>query len=119
MLVEALKVSFTRIIDSFHSVIHLASSEQLEQELIAAYSQIMTEYRNETLLQMQAQTIREDEVVSVMQQGLREIHTTVYDAFRRAGIEQAMERTMLFLARGMLCNISMSLDLPELMKKND
>ncbi|MEK4734704.1 TetR/AcrR family transcriptional regulator [Paenibacillus sp. FSL L8-0641] len=119
LLVEALKVSFTRIIDSFHSVIHSASSEQLEQELIAAYSQIMTEYRNETLLQMQAQTIREDEVVSVMQQGLREIHTTVYDAFRRAGIEQAMERTMLFLARGMLCNISMSLDLPELMKKND
>ncbi|MNI93048.1 hypothetical protein D3C73_1509370 [compost metagenome] len=54
-----------------------------------------------------------------MQQGLREIHTTVYDAFRRAGIEQAMERTMLFLARGMLCNISMSLDLPELMKKDD
>ncbi|KAF6618733.1 TetR/AcrR family transcriptional regulator, partial [Paenibacillus sp. EKM208P] len=43
----------------------------------------------------------------------------VYDAFRRAGIEQAMERTMLFLARGMLCNISMSLDLPELMKKDD
>ncbi|MDP1512724.1 TetR/AcrR family transcriptional regulator [Paenibacillus sp. CMAA1739] len=116
LLIEALKVSFDRIIDSFQGVIHLASSEQLEQELIAAYSQIMMEYRNEILLQMQAQTIREDVVVSVMQQGFREIHTTVYNAFRQAGIEQAMKKTMLFLARGMLCNISMSLDLPELMK---
>ncbi|MEE4570442.1 TetR/AcrR family transcriptional regulator [Paenibacillus polymyxa] len=119
LLIEALKVSFARIIDSFHRVIQSASSEQLEQELIAAYSQIMTEYRNEILLQMQAQTIREDVVVTVMQQGLREIHTTVCDAFCQAGIEQALERTMLFLARGMLCNISMSLDLPELMKTDD
>ncbi len=114
-----MKVSFARIIDSFHQVIHSASSEQLEQELIAAYSQIMMDYRNEILLQMQAQTIREDVIVSVMQQGFREIHTTVYNAFRQADIEHAMEKTMLFLARGMLCNISMSLDLPELMKIDD
>ncbi|KJD45857.1 MULTISPECIES: TetR/AcrR family transcriptional regulator [Paenibacillus] len=119
LLIEALKVSFARIIDSFHRVIHSVSSERLEQELIAAYSQIMVEYRNEILLQMQAQTIHEDVVVNVMQQGFREIHAAVYDAFRQAGIEQALERTMLFLARGMLCNISMSLDLPELMKIND
>ncbi|WP_226000086.1 TetR/AcrR family transcriptional regulator [Paenibacillus sp. BJ-4] len=116
LLVEALKVSFARILESFQQVIHSAPSEQLEQELIAAYSQIMTDYRNEILLQMQAQTIGEDVVVSVMQQGFRDIHSTVYDAFRHAGIEQASQRTMLFLARGMLCNISMSLNLPELMK---
>ncbi|TKH41466.1 TetR/AcrR family transcriptional regulator [Paenibacillus terrae] len=119
LLIEALKVSFARIIDSFHRVIHSVLSERLEQKLIAAYSQIMVEYRNEILLQMQAQTIHEDVVVNVMQQGFREIHATVYDAFRQAGIEQALERTMLFLARGMLCNISMSLDLPELMKIDD
>ncbi|EHS57522.1 TetR/AcrR family transcriptional regulator [Paenibacillus kribbensis] len=116
LLVAALKVSFARILESFQQVIHSSPSEQLEQELIAAYSQIMIGYRNEILLQMQAQTIGEDVVVSVMQQGFRDVHTTVYAAFRQVGIEHALERTMLFLARGMLCNISMSLDLPELME---
>lgn len=116
LLIEALKVSFARILESFLQVIHSSQPEQLEPQLVAAYSHIMKEYRHEILLQMQAQTICEGEVVSVMQQGFRDIHTMVYDAFRHAGIEQARERTMLFLARGMLCNISMSLDLPELME---
>lgn len=81
LLIEALKVSFARILESFLQVIHSSPSEQLEPQLVAAYSQIMKAYRHEILLQMQAQTIFEGEVVSVMQQGFRDIYTMVYDAF--------------------------------------
>ncbi|NHN31683.1 TetR/AcrR family transcriptional regulator [Paenibacillus agricola] len=115
LLLEALEVSWTRILDAFRSVIHTVSSDQLEKELIEAYVQIMKSYQNETLLQMQAQTIKEDAIVEVMQKGYRNVQQLVVDAFKQAGIEKPYERTIIFLARGMLCNISMALHLPELM----
>ncbi|WP_223068647.1 TetR/AcrR family transcriptional regulator [Paenibacillus caui] len=119
LLIEALKVSFDRIAESFQMVIQSASSEMLEQELIEAYSRIMTEYRSETLLQMQAQTIRDDAVAHVMKEGFSVIRKMVYEAFRKANIGKPSEKTLLFLARGMLCNVAMALDLPELMKIDD
>lgn len=41
----------------------------------------------------------------------------VLDAFRKANIPHPEERTLLFLAKGMLCNIAAALDMPELMEK--
>ena len=119
LLVEALEASWTRIIEAFQAIVTSASDEELERQLIVAYADIMNAHRNEIILQMQAQTIQEPAIAEVMQRRFHEIHEMVYRAFEKAGMERPLERTLLFLARGMLCNISMSLNLPELMKMED
>jgi hypothetical protein len=88
----------------------------LEQELITAYEEILTAHKPEMLLQMQAQTMQEEPIREAMQAGFREIRGIVLEAFQKNAIPNSEERTLLFLARGMLCNISMALGLPELMK---
>ncbi|WP_054025993.1 TetR/AcrR family transcriptional regulator [Bacillus sp. FJAT-28004] len=115
LLKEALEVSWTRIVEAFRSVIETAGPDQLEKELVEVYIQIMKSYQNETLLQMQAQTIKDEAIVEVMQNGYREVQQLVYNAFQQAGLENPKEKTIIFLARGMLCNVSMALSLPELM----
>ncbi len=119
LLEEALKVSWSRINDSFLQVIQSATAEDLEKELISAYTEIMRNNENEILLQMQAQTIREENIIKVMQEGFLEIQSTVLNAFKSKGILNPSEQTLLFIARGMLCNISFSLQLPQLMDIDD
>ncbi len=115
LLLAALDASWQRIADAFRQVIH-SSSPQLEQDLIIAYEGIMNAHRSETLLQMQAQTIQEEPIRKAMQIGFREVRGIVLEAFQRNGVKNSEERTKLFLAKGMLCNISMALELPELME---
>ncbi|GGG54661.1 TetR/AcrR family transcriptional regulator [Paenibacillus radicis (ex Gao et al. 2016)] len=117
LLVEALEVSWQRIIGQFQSVIDSASPEQLEDGLTRAYEAVMQSHRHEILLQMQAQTINEPAVRQSIKQGMGSIQQMVVDAFQQAGIDQAEARTTNFLARGMLCNVSMALDMPELFVK--
>lgn len=119
LLEEALKVSWSRIHASFLQVIESASARNLEEDLIAAYTEIMRNNEYEILLQMQAQTIREENIIKVMQEELMKVHSIILNAFKSSGITNPSERTLLFLARGMLCNISLSLQLPQLMKIDD
>ncbi|MEF3306576.1 TetR/AcrR family transcriptional regulator [Paenibacillus sp. GYB003] len=114
LLLTALEVSWARVIGSFRKVVETASPEQLETGLIQAYEDILDAYQHEVLLQMQAQTIREDAIQEAMRSGYGEVRRIVLDAFRAAGMPNAEERTMLFLARGMLCNVSAALGMPEL-----
>ena len=107
LLEEALKVSWSRINDAFSQVIRSSATEDLEKELIAAYTKIMNRHENEILLQMQAQTIREENIVKVMQEEFIKIQSIVLEAFKASGMENPSEKTLLFLARGMLCNISL------------
>ncbi|WNC16285.1 TetR/AcrR family transcriptional regulator [Brevibacillus brevis] len=116
LLLAALEVSWTRVIDSFRKVVESASPEQLESGLIRAYEDILSAYQNEILLQMQAQTIREDAIQEEMRKGFGEVRRMVLEAFRAAGMSNPEERTMLFLARGMLCNVATALNMPEWMK---
>lgn len=120
LLLSALEVSWKRIHHSFRQVIdHVASPERLESELIKAYEEILSTFTNETYLQMQAQTMKEQAVREVMQSGFREVRLIVLNAFREKGIQNPEDRTFMFLARGMLCNISSALDLPELIKRDE
>lgn len=116
LLLTALEVSWSRVIDSFRRVVETASSERLEAELIQEYENIQVMHQNEIFLQMQAQTIREDSIQEAMRNGFKEVRQIVLMAFQRAGIEKPEERTMLFLARGMLCNVAVALNMPELLK---
>lgn len=117
LLLAALEVSWTRVIDSFRKVVESAAPEQLETDLIQAYDDILNAYQNEILLQMQAQTIQEDSIREAMRNGFGEVRRMVIDAFHAASIPNPEERTMLFLARGMLCNISIALNMPELKER--
>ncbi|MCV4231063.1 TetR/AcrR family transcriptional regulator [Virgibacillus sp. LDC1] len=116
LLLAALEVSWSRVIESFRKLVETTSPELLETKLIQEYMNIQEMYQNEVLLQMQAQTIREDAIQETMRSGFKEVRDMVLTAFREAGIDKPEERTMLFLARGMLCNVAVAINLPELMK---
>lgn len=116
LLLSALEVSWSRILASFREVVESASSERLEAELIAAYEQIAESYRNEVLLQMQAQTIQEEAIQEALRYGFREVRKMVLEAFGKAKIANPEESTMLFLARGVLCNIAKAIRMPEFQK---
>jgi AcrR family transcriptional regulator len=115
LLVESLAVSWERIVKAFQAVIESASPENLELGLIQAYEGIVQSHRNEILLQMQAQTIQEVPIREAMQQGMNEVKDLVENAFVRAGFEDADKKTSDFLARGMLCNVAMAMDMPNMM----
>jgi AcrR family transcriptional regulator len=117
LLLTALEVSWTRVIDSFRTVVQTATPDQLENELTEAYEEILKSHKNEILLQMQAQTIQEEVIRQAMQKGFTEVRDMVLEAFTAAGSANPKQRTLIFLAIGMLCNISTSLDMPELMDR--
>ncbi|WP_178022138.1 TetR/AcrR family transcriptional regulator [uncultured Paenibacillus sp.] len=116
LLLAALEVSWSRVIESFQKLVETTSPEVLEAKLIREYENIQEKYRNEMLLQMQAQTIREEAIQETMRSGFKAVRDMVLTAFREGGIDKPEERTMLFLARGMLCNVAVAIHLPELMK---
>lgn len=102
------------MIDSFRIVVETATPDQLENDLIEAYDRILESHKSEILLQMQAQTIQEEVIRQAMQKGMSDVRAMVLEAFTVAGIAEPLKRTMIFLAIGMLCNISTALDMPEL-----
>ncbi|MBO7743139.1 TetR/AcrR family transcriptional regulator [Paenibacillus sp. MWE-103] len=116
LLLAALEASWNRVIESFRKVMETTPPEWLETKLVQEYVNIQAMYQNEMLLQMQAQTIREDAIRQTMRNAYKEIRDMVLAAFRDAGIENAEERAMLFLARGVLCNVAVAINLPELME---
>lgn len=116
LLLSALELSWSRIIASFREVVDCVASEHLEAELIEAYEQVAESYRNEVLLQMQAQTMQEEAIQKAMRYGFGEVRKTVLEAFRQAKLPNSEERTMLFLARGLLCNTAKAIRMPELQK---
>ncbi|UKS25472.1 TetR/AcrR family transcriptional regulator [Paenibacillus sp. HWE-109] len=117
LLVAALELSWQRILHAFQTVRNTVEPALLEKGFIRAYEQIMESHRNEILLQMQAQTIMETPIRAAMTQGMSDVKQLVLEAFQQAGIEDPEERTSIFLARGMLCNVSMALNMPDLMLK--
>ncbi|MBB3114031.1 AcrR family transcriptional regulator [Paenibacillus phyllosphaerae] len=120
LLLGALEISWVRIQQSFRQVVESAGApEELERDLIEAYKEILASHMNETNLQMQAQTMREESIREVMRGGFRGVHRIVLTAFRQKGLQNSEDRTVMFLARGMLCNISWALDIPELIEGKD
>lgn len=105
------------MIDSFRIVVETATPDQLENDLIEAYDKILESHKSEILLQMQAQTIREEVIRQAMQKGISDVRSMVLEAFTVAGMAEPLKRTMIFLAIGMLCNVSNALDMPELKER--
>lgn len=112
LLIAALVRSWDNILQAFAN--EQEDSEKIEQQFIVAYEKLMETHRDEILLQVQALAIREPKIQAVMQDGFRKIKGYVDARFRKAGLADVDTKVMNFLARGMLCNISASLDMPDL-----
>ncbi|MCC3373082.1 TetR/AcrR family transcriptional regulator [Cohnella sp. REN36] len=117
LMVAALEVAWARLFESFRQVIASVPPEVMEQRLIEAYDALLQSHKNEVLLQMQAQTMNEEAVRDVMRQGIREVRQIVLDAFAEQGAANPKEKTVIFLAIGMLCNMATALDMPELKER--
>ncbi|TBL73984.1 TetR/AcrR family transcriptional regulator [Paenibacillus thalictri] len=117
LLLEALEVSWQRVLQAFTQVRQSVAPERLEEGFIMAYEEIARSHQNEILLQMQAQTIQEEPIREAMRQGISQVKQLVLEAFKQAGMEEPEARTSDFLARGMLCNVSMALGMDDLIVK--
>lgn len=114
LLLEALEVSLRRLLETLKRVIEQVEPKRIESQLFQAYEELLLRHKNEILLQMQAQTIQEQSIRDVMRKGYKEIRSIIYDAFKLANVADPVWSTKVFLAKGMLANVSVALDLPEL-----
>jgi TetR/AcrR family transcriptional regulator len=113
LLVAALECSWDNILEVFANV--QGDSTEIEQQFITSYEKLMETHKDEILLQVQALAIREPKIQSIMQEGFRKIKAYVETCFRKAHIADADTKVINFMARGMLCNIALSLDMNDLM----
>lgn len=116
LLLAAIEASWTRVIESFRTIVEKAPPEAFEKQLIYEYESIQAKHQNEMFLQLQAQSIREEAIQAAMRDGFKQVRDMVLKAFYEAGVANPEERTLLFLARGMLCNVAVAIKMPELMK---
>ncbi|MEW9676780.1 TetR/AcrR family transcriptional regulator [Lentibacillus sp. L22] len=112
LFVAALDRSFERILQTFKSV--EANSDQLVTKMIEAYEALSVLHPNEISLQVIGISVTEEAIRNSMKEGLSRIRSYTLERFKSAGIKNAEREATTFQARGMLCNISYFLDLPEL-----
>ncbi len=112
LFIAALDRAFERILQTFKNV--EASPEQLVEEMIEAYEELSELYPNEIALQVIGISVTEKSIQRTAKKGLSDIRSYTLERFKSAGIKDAEREASTFLARGMLCNISYFLDLPEL-----
>lgn len=112
----ALDRAYERIVQSFQKV-H-ADPDHLVDAMIEAYKELSDYYPNEVALQVIGLSVPEASIKEVTRRGLQRIRNNVLEHFKSAGIADANREVSTFLARGILCNLSFFLDLPELMNKS-
>lgn len=117
LFIAALDRAFERILQTLKRV-H-ADQNQLVAEMITAYEELSELYPNEIALQVIGISVTENAVRDAVQKGLTNIRSFTLDRFKAAGIKDAEKEVTTFLARGILCNISYFIDLPELMDKKE
>lgn len=112
LFIAALNRAFERILQTFKNV--ESSPEQLVTKMIEAYEELSVSHPNEIALQVVGFSVTEESIKSSAKKGLSRIRSYILERFRSAGIANADREVTTFLARGILCNISFFLDLPEL-----
>ncbi|GED18121.1 TetR/AcrR family transcriptional regulator [Aneurinibacillus migulanus] len=112
LFVAALDRAFERILQTFKNV--ESSSEQLVTKMIEAYEELSILHANEIALQVIGLSVTEESIKNSTRKGLSQIRSYVLERFQSAGIANADREVTTFLARGILCNISFFIDLPEL-----
>ncbi|GGF93046.1 TetR family transcriptional regulator [Paenibacillus albidus] len=116
LFVAALGRAFDRIVRAFEGL--ETAGDQVLREAIQVYEQLMETHPNEIILQVQALGIRDEAIRGAMQDGMRKVTGLVEGKFTAAGLDHPEVLVSTFMANGMLCNIAMSLEMPELKPKH-
>lgn len=116
LFVAALDRAYERILYVFRSV-H-ADPDHLVEAMVDAYEELSDLRPNEVALQVIGLSIPENAIREATRRGLRKIREETLERFRAAGFENADQDVITFLARGILCNISFFLDMPELITRS-
>ncbi|WIY59484.1 TetR/AcrR family transcriptional regulator [Bacillus arachidis] len=112
LFVAALERAFERILQTFKNV--ESSPEQIVTKMVEAYEELSVSYPNEIALQVIGLSVTEDAIRNCTKIGLSRIRSYILERFQLANVPNAEREVTTFLARGILCNISYYLDLPEL-----
>ncbi|PEZ09255.1 TetR family transcriptional regulator [Bacillus sp. AFS018417] len=112
LFVAALDRAFERILETFKNV--ESTPEQIVIAMVEAYEKLSISHPNEIALQVIGLSVTEDAIRSCTKAGLSRIRSYILERFQSANVPNAEREVTTFLARGILCNISYYLDLPEL-----
>ncbi|NQX46391.1 TetR/AcrR family transcriptional regulator [Paenibacillus tritici] len=116
LFIAALERAFERIIRTFSGL--QAPEDRLLAEAIQVYEQLMETHPNEIILQVQAIGIRDEAIRQAMQAGILEVTRLMEGKFSAAGFAHPEVEVSTFMANGMLCNIALTLEMPELKPKH-
>ncbi|WJX08425.1 TetR/AcrR family transcriptional regulator [Bacillus cereus] len=112
LFVAALERAFERILQAFKNV--ESNPEDIVIKMVEAYEKLSVSYPNEIALQVIGLSVTEDTIRNCTKKGLSCIRSYILERFQSANVPNAEKEVTTFLARGILCNISYYLDLPEL-----
>ncbi|WP_307892721.1 TetR/AcrR family transcriptional regulator [Bacillus swezeyi] len=112
LFVAALERAFERILQTFKNV--EAGSEQIVAKMVEAYEELSVSNPNEIALQVIALSVTEESIKNCTKMGLSRIRSYTLERFQLANVPNAEREVTTFLAKGILCNISYFLDLPEM-----
>ncbi|ASB87061.1 TetR/AcrR family transcriptional regulator [Bacillus sonorensis] len=112
LFAAALDRAFDRILQTFKNV--EARPEQIVAKMIEAYEELSVSHPHEIALQVIGLSVTEESIRNCTKAGLSRIRSYTLERFQSANVPNAEEEVTTFLARGILCNISYFLDLPEM-----
>ena len=113
LFLAAVERVYGRVADAFRTV---ADGDDYELRLGRKYEELMTTYPREILLQVQTWGIRDEVLKTRVGAALLGLVTSVEAAFARHGLPEPRMRAEDFVARGVLCNLSFVLDVPDLFR---
>jgi len=112
LFIAALERAFDRILQAFINITE--ESEQTGVQMVQAYEELTATHPNEISLQVIGISVTDESVRNCTKEWLSRIRNYVLERFKSAGIENPEHEVTVFIAMGILCNISYFIDLPEL-----
>lgn len=112
LFAAALDRAYERILQAFKNM--ESTPEKLVTKMIEVYENLSVSNPNEIALQVIGLSVTEDSIKNSTKSGLSSIRNYTLERFQSAEIANADREVTTFLARGILCNISFFIDLPEL-----
>lgn len=112
LFIAALERAYERILQAFKNV--QASPDELGIKMVQTYEALSQSHPNEISLQVIGISVTEEAVRNCTKKWLARIREYVLERFKSAGIEDAERQVTIFIAMGILCNISYFIELPEL-----
>lgn len=112
LFIAALALAYERMVSTFSRL--KAPKKKLLDKALELYEEFSRTHANEVILQVQAAGIREEAIRQVVQEGMLEFTRLMEGKFTAAGFGRPEVKLSIFMADVMLCNMALTLDMPEL-----